>query len=404
MSTLLVSEIFPPRTGGSGRWLWEIYRRLPREGVVIAAGQDARQEEFDATHDRNISRLPLAMSQWGLRSAIGLRGYVRTARAVRALLTQHNVACIHCAKCLPEGWIAWMLKARYRIPYMCYVHGEEVNVAEGSRELAWMVRRVLSGASFIVANSQNSARLLSIRWNVPERKIRVMTPGVDTNRFVPASADEQRRVLLGWSGRKVVLTVGRLQLRKGQDMMIRALPAIRRAVPNVLYVIVGDGDERARLKQLAVDEGVQECVQFRGEPADNELIDCYQQCDLFVLANRQVGQDIEGFGMVLIEAQACGKPVVAGASGGTAETMQVPETGRIVNCDHPEKLAQTVAALLADDSLRAVMSQSARSWATSHFDWQALSQQALEIFANGFQHQGKKPRRPARSQFVAVPS
>ncbi len=363
---------------------------------MMAAGEDLRQEEFDQTHDRNITRIPLSMDQWGLRSVVGLKGYAKAIRAVRSLLMRNHVDSIHCACCLPEGLIALVIKAWYGIPYMCYVHGEEVNIAESSRELVWLVRRVLKGASFVVANSRNTAQLLLDHWNLPLWKIHTMTPGVDTARFVPAKRDERQRAQLGWSGRKVALTVGRLQRRKGQDMMIRALPAIRREVPEVLYVIVGAGEERPRLEQLALQEGVQDCVQFRGEPNDEELIRCYQQCDLFLLPNRQVGQDIEGFGMVLVEAQACGKPVVAGASGGTRETMQEPTTGRIVNCEHPDELALTVVQLLADDAQRASMSASAREWAVEQFDWEALTNQAVQIFDSGFE--GACQVRPAVSQ------
>ena len=100
-------------------------------------------------------------------------------------------------------------------------------------------------------------------------------------------------------------------------------------------------------------------------------MECYQQCDLFVLPNRQVGQDIEGFGMVLLEAQACGKPVIAGASGGTAETMQPGETGYVVPCDQPDELAAMVAELLLDPDRRTRMGEAARSWVVEQFDWDA---------------------------------
>src|SRR5207247_1490890 len=143
-------------------------------------------------------------------------------------------------------------------------------------------------------------------------------------------------------------------------------------------------DERERLKALVVKEGLCEHVQFRGEPDDDELIRCYQQCDLFVLPNRQVGQDIEGFGMVLLEAQACGKPVVAGASGGTAETSRLSESGCIVCCDEPEGLARVVTELLLADGRRQIMGKAARRWVVDNFDWQRLSHRAREIFASGF--------------------
>jgi phosphatidyl-myo-inositol dimannoside synthase len=101
---------------------------------------------------------------------------------------------------------------------------------------------------------------------------------------------------------------------------------------------------------------------------------------LFVLANRQVGKDIEGFGMVLLEAQACGKPVIAGDSGGTAETMQIPQTGRVVDCNGPEKLAALVTEMLGDRRSLVRMGAAARQWVVQHFDWTALSNQAADMF------------------------
>src|SRR5262249_3774313 len=127
-----------------------------------------------------------------------------------------------------------------------------------------------------------------------------------------------------------------------------AMETIRNKTPRVLYAIVGAGEEGESLKALVAAKGLDEHVQFLGELGDEALVQCYQQCDLFVLPNRQVGRDIEGFGMVLLEAQACGKPVVAGASGGTAETMRIPDTGRVVACDRPDELAALVCELLAE--------------------------------------------------------
>ena len=163
-------------------------------------------------------------------------------------------------------------------------------------------------------------------------------------------------------------------------MMIRALATIRRTIPNVLYAIIGDGEERRPLEGLAAEMGLAEHVRFHGELPDDELIGAYQQCDLFVLANRDVDGDIEGFGMVLLEAQACGKPAVAGDSGGTAETMQVGTTGRIVPCDGPEELARTVAGLLDDAQTRSEMGTAGRRWVESQFSWTSLAQQARDLF------------------------
>jgi phosphatidyl-myo-inositol dimannoside synthase len=381
MRLILVTEIFPPRIGGSGRWFWEIYSRLPRDEVVIAAGVAPGQEEFDRTHDLTIQRLDLTLRSWGVYGLDNLRGYGRSIRSLRILARVHGIQTLHCARCLPEGLMALALKITYGIPYLCYAHGEELNFAFASRELNWLARRVLNASQFVVANSRNTQSILCEQWGLPAERTRVLNPGVDTERFVPAPRQEAVRDALGWGSRPVVLTVGRLQRRKGHDQMILALKSIRRMVPDVLYAVVGDGEEREPLQALVTSEGQEGHVQFLGIVGEETMIQCYQQCDLFVLPNRQDGVDIEGFGMVLVEAQACGKPVIAGASGGTAETMRTPDTGRIVPCEGPDALADVVSKLLVDEPLRARMGVSAREWVASRFDWDALSRQAAQLFA-----------------------
>jgi phosphatidylinositol alpha-1,6-mannosyltransferase len=405
MKTLLLSEIFPPQTGGSGRWFWEVYRRLPRGQYVIAAGEHPQQAEFDATHDLRVLRLPLRMDQWGIRSRSGLAGYWRAVRRLAGIVRREGIQRMHCGRCLPEGVMALALRFWKRIPYACYVHGEDVGTAGNSREHAFLVRRVLRHAELLIANSHNTARLLQQLWRVPGGRITVLHPGVDVTRFVPAARNADVRRDLGWGQRPVVLSVGRLQRRKGQDRMIQALIPIRRSIPDVLYVVIGDGEERSRLEQLVEELHLQDHVQFRGEESDERLVQCYQQCDVFALPNREISGDIEGFGIVLLEAQACGKPVLAGDSGGTAETMRTegekgrggdPEkrrrgegekgspneaTGVIVNCQSPEPLAEAVIDLLGDPQRREAMGRAGRVWVEERFSWEMLSRQADKLFS-----------------------
>jgi phosphatidylinositol alpha-1,6-mannosyltransferase len=383
MKTLLLTEVFPPRVGGSGRWLWEIYRRLPREDYLSVVGEHPNQIEFDATHDLRLLRLPLTLRSWGVLGWSQLLDYWRPVRTLARIVRAENIRMVHCGRCLPEGLMALALRWRTGIPFACYVHGEEMTLATTSRELTWLTRRVIRRAAYLIANSHNTARILREDWGVLPEKIHVMHPGVDTQRFLPAKRDAVVRDRLGWGDRPVVLTVGRLQKRKGQDQMIRAMRKVCESVPNVLYSIVGDGEERPALEDLVRGEGLGEHVQFAGEIADEGLLHCYQQCDLFALPNRQVGQDIEGFGMVLVEAQACGKPVLAGTSGGTSETMSVPETGVVVPCDGPRELAIAVADLLSDRDRLSQMGASARQWVVKHFDWVVLTGQAEKLFRTG---------------------
>jgi len=380
LKPLLLSEVFPPQTGGSGRWFWEVYRRLPREEVCVVAGEYAGCVAFDAGHDVPVTRMPLTMPNWGLRSLKALRQYWRLFRQLKGLVRREGIEAVHAGRVLPEGWLAWMLRKWCGLPYVVYVHGEELTYGDHSRELAWMMRRVFGRAERVIVNSRNTARMMQEHWNLSDETVSVVHPGVDTQRFVPVESDSVVREKLGWTGRRVVLTVGRLQKRKGHDMLIRALPRIRETVPDVLYAVMGDGDERDRLKQLARETGVEEQVQFLGELDDDGLVQAYQQCDLFALPNREVNGDFEGFGMVLLEAQSCGKPVLAGDSGGTAETMQRGKTGVIVDCTQPAPLAEAVCDLLTDENRRIQMGTAAREWAVGEFDWNALAAKAAAIF------------------------
>jgi phosphatidylinositol alpha-1,6-mannosyltransferase len=379
MAVVVLSDVFPPRHGGSGRWLWELYRRLPELNATVLAGEAPGDEAFDRVASLEIRRVA-RISSWGLLHVGGLRQYWRQARQVRRVLTDRSPRAIHCGKCLPEGLVALLARGRRDVSLVCFAHGEELTLAQTSWELTRLTRIVLKRASRIIANSEHTQRLLVDDWRVDRAKIAVLTPGVDTSRFVPAPPDVETRTRFGWAGRRVILTVGALQKRKGQDMLMRALPEIRRQCPDVLYAIAGEGWEREHLSQLARELKVEDVVQFMGIVEDGDLVRTYQQCDLFALPNRRVGWDIEGFGIVLLEAQACGKVAVAGASGGTVETIRPGVTGEIVDCEGPDALARTCVTLLDDPAQRQVGGAEARAWVVERFDWSVLATRAVELF------------------------
>lgn len=155
-------------------------------------------------------------------------------------------------------------------------------------------------------------------------------------------------------------------------MLIRAVGLVRERVPEVLLEIVGAGVEAGRLRALVEDLDLQRYVSFRGEVDDANLRSFYQHCDVFVLANRQVGTDLEGFGMVLLEAQACATPVIAGSSGGTSEALVDGKTGFVVDCANVEALADRIVDLLSDDVRRRAMGTAARALMLESFDWDVV--------------------------------
>ncbi|WP_417737609.1 glycosyltransferase family 4 protein [Rosistilla oblonga] len=375
---LVISEVFPPQTGGSGKWLWEIYKRQPVGNFVMAVGDSLAAGEEELSYPHAIHRIDLSMKFRGIRSLDSLAAYTRQFRSLGKLVRAENVTVVHAARPLSEGLVAWALKQRYGIPYLCYVHGEDVAVATTSRELKLVTRPVLKGATKLIANSHFTAGMLRDEWGIDPQRVQVMHPGVDTSCFRPREIDEAGS---RWPGRFVLLTVGRLQQRKGHDTVIRALPELLIKFPNLLYVIAGNGEERQRLQALAEQLGVLQQVEFLGEISDAALLDCFQQCDVFVLANREVGRDAEGFGIVLLEAQACGKPVIAGDSGGTRDTLRPSETGYLVDCQSCEALVNLLTGPMSDKAHRVEMGKLGRKHVVDNFDWASLAVEARRHFA-----------------------
>lgn len=380
LKTLLVTENFPPKPGGSGRWFWELYSRLPKSEYAVFAGTGVETDKFDEMSTLDISRFNLSSPEWGFLSVKGLLFYITTVWQIKKQIKLKNITNLHCGRVLPEGVMAWILNILTGIPYSCYVHGEDLETAASSREQSFLCKQVIKRATHIICNSHNSAGLVAKFGEAARSKAIVLHPGVDSNKFIPAEPNFEIRTALNWLNKKVVITVGRLQARKGQDMMIRALPAIKKEVPNILYAVIGDGDCLESLQNLAAELDVADSVQFLREISDQQMIQCYQQCDLFILPNRTIDKDIEGFGMVLVEAQSCGKPVIAGDSGGTRETMSIGHSGFIINATIPANIATNIIDLCKNETELARMGKQGRKHVLQNLDWQALVQQAKSFF------------------------
>jgi phosphatidylinositol alpha-1,6-mannosyltransferase len=377
---LVLTENFPPLSGGSGRWFWELYSRLPKEQYLILADDIQGASEFDKTHQFNILRMPLTSSEWGLKSISGLKFYWRVFRQIRKVIKQHQITHIHCGRVIHEGVTAWILKLITGTPYLCYVHGEDVETAATSGEHNLMVKQVCKHAEILICNSHNSANIVKRLNYAGDDKIHVLHPGVDASLFVPAAADNAFKQHIGWQGRKVIITVGRLQARKGQDMMIRATALLKQQFPEILYGVIGRGECLESLQALTEELGLNDHVQFLTDVTDEQMIQCYQQSDVFILPNRTIGNDIEGFGMVLVEAQSCGIPVIAGDSGGTKETMLINQSGFVIDCTQANSIAMTIAQLLADPEGSNKMGEIGRKHVESELDWQAHVQKASQLF------------------------
>jgi phosphatidyl-myo-inositol dimannoside synthase len=240
----------------------------------------------------------------------------------------------------------------------------------------------LQKADRVLAISRFTADLVQ-KAGVDPSRIDIIHVGCDATRFRPLSARmELRQKLLGDRYRnRVILTVGNLVSRKGHDMVIRALPRLRETVPDITYLVVGDGPHRQQLEALADAVGVRDRVVFAGGVPDSDLPDIYALSDVFAMPSREhVEQcDVEGFGLVFLEANACAKPVVGGRSGGIPEAIEDGATGFLVNPNDSEDIAHAIGRLLTDTSLAIRMGQQGRVRVVNHFTWQKIGDRVQEI-------------------------
>jgi phosphatidylinositol alpha-1,6-mannosyltransferase len=377
---LVLTENFPPKSGGSGRWFYELYTRLLDYQITVVTDINADSDEFDRTATVKIIRIPFSSTQWGFKSLIGLRFYFRCFWQLKQIIKEHQIDEVHCCRVIHEGVNAWLIKLFIGVPFVVFVHGEDVETVATSREQDLMVKQVCKSAKQIICNSHNTASIVARHKYAPLSATQVLHPGANTQHFVPANRTEEAKKNLEWQGKFIVLTVGRLQERKGHDKMILALPELISAIPNVLYAIIGDGECKPQLQELVERLELEQFVLFMDEVDDEMMIQCYQQADVFILPNRTIANDIEGFGMVLVESQACGTVVIAGDSGGTKETMISDETGFIIDCTQPNIIAHTILELHTDAKMRISMGQAGREFVSSTYDWVPHVAKANELF------------------------
>ena len=385
---LFVGRWFPPRVGGMENYLFEIYRRLPPAGVELLLPDAPGARAFDRRHRLPVQRVYLPPGvpidrPWALAPLL----LVACVRLLRGGYSQ-----VHCGQLL-TGVVGLLGRRLGGLPYVVYAFGAEIS----GGGLGPLKRLVLRHADIVITISRyTTAQVLAA--GVAPARIRVIAPGVDLDRYHPNGAGASLRARLGLTGRPLLLTVGRLDRSsqyKGHDTVIAALPAIRREIPDVAYLIVGSGNDQPRLVALAAATGVRDAVIFAGYVPYDALPSYFAACDLFVLPNRVEpfgsGEATEGFGMVSIEAAASARPVIAGRHGGSTDAVADGVTGLLLDPPDAAGVATAVLALLRDPARAQQMGAAGRRRVEAEFTWAGKAQQLADLIADL-----NRNRRPAR--------
>ena len=384
---LVITELFLPTRGGTAVWAAEVYRRMGGREIHIVTADVPGASAVDAAHPNTIHRLDLRRVPWLRPESLAMYG--RLFFKSMWLLLTHRFDAIHAFRALPEGLVAWSVARLTFKPVVIYAHGEELTTWGRGGKYKTM-RFALRHADRVIANSEHTRDTL-VKMGVGPDRISLIHPGVDIMVFRPGLDTTGLRESLGIErGEKLLFSVGRLSRRKGFDRVIEAVAQLRRNGMPVHFALGGIGDDEAYLRDQIVAHGLLGYVHLLGALSDDGLPRWMNACDVFVMPNREIDGDNEGFGMVFIEAAACGKPVVAGTAGGTGAAVQDGVTGFRVDGNSVAAVTLTLNRLLADPDLARRIGEAGLARAQAEFAWERVADKTRQLHD---QMQGEKTMR-----------
>ncbi len=367
MRTLVVTNDFPPRPGGIQAFVHSLASRQPAGEVVVYAPAWKGAAAFDAAQPFPVVRHPTSLM-------LPTPDVLRRAREVAR---EEGCDRVWFGAAAPLGLLAPRLGLERAV---ASTHGHEVGWA--LLPLAQQALSRIAAGLDVVTYLGDYTRSRLVRA-VPEDKLARLPSGVDTDVFRPGCGGAVVRERYGLQDRPVVVCVSRLVPRKGQDVLIRALPEVRRRVPDAALLLVGGGPDAPRLHRLAAEHGVADHVVLTGSVPWEELPAHYDAGNVFAMPcrTRRAGLEVEGLGIVFLEASATGLPVVAGRSGGSPDAVLDGETGHVVDGTSVRDVAASVAGLLADPVRAKEMGLAGRAWVEREWRWDVLAARLRELLA-----------------------
>jgi phosphatidylinositol alpha-1,6-mannosyltransferase len=369
---LCVTNDFGPRAGGIETFVMGLIERLPRNTVIVYTSAQGDTKEYDQRW----------LSQFGVR-VIRDRSKIllptpRVSHAIKKVIVTENLKVVFFGAAAPLAIMAGGFRKVGAQKIVALTHGHEVWWAKLC-PFNWAIRYIGASVDHLTYlgdfTRHEISRALSTKASAAMVKI---APGIDTEHFAPQASAQELRASLGLGDKKVIVSVGRLVHRKGQDSLIAALPEILQSHPEAHILMVGEGPYRKRLEKLVKDLKLEGAITFIGRIQHTDLPRYICAGDIFAMPSRSrlAGLEVEGLGIVYLEASACELPVIAGISGGAPDAVLEGETGITVDGTSPAKIASAVISLL-DDPLRAIaMGKRGREWIYSNWRW--------EIWASNF--------------------
>jgi phosphatidylinositol alpha-1,6-mannosyltransferase len=366
--TLVITNDFPPRKGGIQTFVSQLVSQMYPRSVVVYASNWTGAAEFDQTLPYDVIRANTTI----------LLPTPKQIRKVKQLVKQYDCDQVLFGALAPLGLMSGALKRAGIKQVVAITHGHEAGWAK-IPVLRTLLRLSARKVDVVTYLTDYTKKLISPLLNVNSEIVQ-LTPAVDADRYQPYSTEKKEilRTQYELSDKLILLGLSRLMPRKGFDSVIKVLPKLIAKYPDLVFVVAGSGPDQKRLKNLAAKYKVSNQVRFLGAIPFEQLPDIYNLADIFTMPcrSRFNGLDVEGFGIVYLEAAACALPVVAGNSGGAVEAVKAGETGELVT---KSDLFSKLDRLLADSELRMRYGSTGRQWVRQSFDLNSRGETLIKL-------------------------
>jgi phosphatidyl-myo-inositol dimannoside synthase len=380
---LLLTYDFPPIGGGISRMMGELAKRYPAGSLVVSTGSHAGSSEVDATLSNRVDRIQVPSRR--LRTVQGLVAWSRRASDMARSLQPEFVWC---GNFKPAGYPARWIRKRLGTPYGIVFYGTDLLLLQSrigrSPTKRGVARALIGSASVLVAISQWTSDLCcsvlrQLGFRDGDFDLRTLPLGTDPDHFRPGIDPWIARKSYGLKEGRWLLSVARLTQHKGIDTGIRALAVLRERYPDLGYAVVGSGGDLARLESLTRELGLSDRVRFLSGVPDSDLPAAYNAAELYLGLSRQMSDQVEGFGISLVEASACGLPVVAGRTGGIPDAVREGATGLLVNPERLDEVCDAIRSLLDNPERARRMGQAGRRAVETYYNWDRVAADLVRI-------------------------
>ncbi|MBM6382792.1 MAG: glycosyltransferase family 4 protein [Paenibacillus sp.] len=375
MTKVFVAIDFPPEKGGIHDYAYGLISQIPSEEVTVLTNKikdTVESNQFDRKADFEIIRKRI---YWNSNKVLLILSQVILILQLIILKWRRKTSEIHFVNVFPVGVAGPFMKAFFGVKYFPYVHGLDVMGMVNSR-LFPLLMIILKRSDKVIANSQYTKSKL-IELGIHEHQIVVIPPGLNVSKLSGADESiEDVRDKYDLHGKKVMITVSRLVERKGHDVTLKAIRQVMKHIPNLKYLICGDGPYRGELERLVIKYGLDSLVVFTGGITDQELHQLYECSDIFIMPSRDIKEkgDVEGFGIVFLEANYYRLPVIAGNSGGIPDAVKDQVTGYLVDPMDDIEIANRIEELVLNEKLAEEMGNNGHDWVINHCLWSHRSQ------------------------------